>query len=113
MKSCGLSDYVIRCFKSYFNRTQEVRLNPVVFSSLSITTGIGQGMLLGPVILISYANHVIKNVSGLCVNMYADDCLVHAIGNNWKRMVPGTRDGLENFHNWCSDNCLKTLCAEN
>ena len=66
MKSCGLSDYVIRCFKSYFNRTQEVSLNTVVFSSLSITTGIGQGMLLGPVILISYANHVKECIRIMC-----------------------------------------------
>ena len=26
--------------------------------------------------------------------MYADDCLVHVIGNNWKRMVPRKQEGL-------------------
>ena len=107
LKSCRLSDYVTRWFNSYFNRTQEVRLNNVVSMSLSISTRIGQGTLPGPLIFISYVNDVIKNVSGLRVNMYADDCLIHMIGNNKKRMVPKIQDGLDNFHNWCSDNCLK------
>ena len=49
--------------------------------------GIGQGTILGSLIFIFYINDVIKNVAELRVNMYADDCLIYCIGNNWERMV--------------------------
>ena len=39
--------------------------------------------------------------------MYADDCLIYSIGNNWEDMVPRMQAGLDGFQNWCSDNCLK------
>ena len=107
MKSCRFRDYVTQRFKSYFNRTQEVRLDNVVSMTLSITTGIGEGTILGPLIFIFYINHVIKNASGLHVKMFADDCLIYSVGNSWERKVPKIQEGFDNFYNWCCDNSLK------
>ena len=39
--------------------------------------------------------------------MYADDCLIYTIGNNWDRMVPKIQQGLDCFQDWCLNNCLK------
>ena len=107
MRSCGLSELVLRWFRAYFDRTQVVKLNNTMSKPLSVTTGIGQGTILGPLIFIFYINDVISNVGDLRVNMFADDCLIYAIGNDWDRMVPKIQNGLDNFQNWCLDNRLK------
>ena len=39
--------------------------------------------------------------------MYVDDCLIYTIGNCWEKMVPNIQNGLNEFHNWCKNNCLK------
>ena len=113
MKSCGMSDNVVNWFKSYFTRTQVVRFNDVVSSILPVNTGIGQGTILGPLIFIFYINDVISNVANLRVNMYADDCLIYTVGNNWNLMSPKIQNGLNHFQNWCKDNCLKLNVKKN
>ena len=59
-----------------------------------VLTGIGQGTILGPLIFIFYINDVIRNVGNLRVNMYAHDCLIYKIGNNWEIWYPVFRKVL-------------------
>ena len=47
------------------------------------------------------------NIANLRINMYADDCLIYTIGNNWDRMRPKLQDGLHCFETWCVNNSLK------
>ena len=107
MKSCGIAEDVLCWFRSYFKRIQEVRFDEQVSTCQSISTGIGQGTILGLLIFIFYINDVIKNVAELRVNMYADDCLIYCIGNNWERMVVKIQEGLNSFQNWCIGNEMK------
>ena len=86
MVSCGLSDVVMKWVLSYFSHTQCVRYNNTVSDVLPVTSGIGQGTILGPLIFIFYINDVIKNIGNLRINMYADDCLIYCTGNNWNVM---------------------------
>ena len=73
----------------------------------SITTGIGQGTILGPLIFICYINDVNRNTADLRVNMYADDCLIYTIGNNWECMVGKIQSGLTVLQGWCLKNEMK------
>ena len=107
MLLCGLSELVVKWYKSYFTRTKIVKVNDKVSQTLAVATGIGQGTILGPLIFIFYINDVLRHLGTLRVNMYADDCLIYKIGNNWERMVPLIQDGLDCFQTWCVDNCLK------
>ena len=107
MKSCGLNNQVIKWFKSYFRRSQSVRFNDQISPTLPVETGIGQGTILGPLVFIFYINDVISRVANLKVNMYADDCLIYSVGNNWNTMFPKIQEGLNSFQKWCYDNCLK------
>ena len=107
LKSCGISDLVLKWFVSYFTRQQEVRVGGVTSNSKSVLSGIGQGTILGPLIFIFYVNDVIKNIDDLRINMYADDCLIYTVGNNWEDMVPRLQSGLNDFQMWCKNNCLK------
>ena len=65
LMSIGASDLVIRWFKSYFNRTQEVKVDNITSQTKAVSTGIGQRTILGPLIFIFYVNDVIKNVGNL------------------------------------------------
>ena len=70
-------------------------------------SGIGQGTILGPLIFIFYINDVISNIADLRINMYADDCLIYCIGNNWNLMRPRLENGVSKFQEWCLNNRLK------
>ena len=107
MRLCGVAENVLCWFRNYFNRTQEVRIGDQVSMWKPIRTGIGQGTILGPLIFIFYINDVIKNIDGLRIDMYADDCLIYAIGNNWERMVVKIQSGLSSFQEWCVNNEMK------
>ena len=107
MKSCGLSDLVLKCFKRYFTRTQSVRFNITVSEPSIVSSGIGQGTILGPLIFIFYINDVISNIGSLKINMYADDCLIYCTGNNWNLMRPKIQNGLNCVQIWCIKNRLK------
>ena len=50
---------------------------------------------------------MIKNIADLRINMYADDCLIYTIGNNWDRMVVKIQSGLNSFQEWCVNNGMK------
>ena len=73
----------------------------------SVDTGIGQGTILGPLVFVFYINVVVKNIGNLCINMYADDCLIYSIGNSWNLMFPKIQTGLNSFQKWCRKNSLK------
>ena len=40
----------------------------------------------------------------LRVNMYADDCLIYTIGNDWELMVPKMQAGLNSFQQSLHEN---------
>ena len=50
---------------------------------------------------------MMNNIANLRINMYADDCLIYTIGNNWELMSPKLHDGLKCFETWCVNNSLK------
>ena len=107
MRSCGIIENVLRWFRNYFNRTQEVRICHQVSMCKPIRTGIDQETILGPLIFIFYINDVIRNIADLRINMYADDCLIYTIGNNWDRRVVKIQSGLSSFQEWCVNNGMK------
>ena len=107
MRSCGIAEDVLRWFRNYFNGTQEVKIGNVVSDCKSISTGIGQGTILGSLIFVFYIDDVIECIPHLRVNMYADYCLIYTIGNSWECMVPEIKAGLNSFQEWCINNNMK------
>ena len=48
-----------------------------------------------------------NSIGDLRINMFADDCLIYKVGNNWDRIVPNTQEGLDQFQTWCHNNRRK------
>ena len=62
------------------NRTQQVLLDGVTSSSVSITSGVPQGTVLGPLMFLHYINDIITNINSP-LRIFADNCLLYRIIN--------------------------------
>ena len=102
-----MSIRVINWFKSYLTRSQMTKYGDVYSSVQQIPAGIAQGTVLGPLIFIFYINdceYVLENVK---ISMFADDCVLHCMGNNWERVHEVLQNDLTNFVNWSDSNRLR------
>ena len=77
LNAVGFSNHTIGWFKSYFsNRLFRVHLENCYSDSSSITCGVPQGSILGPLLFLIYVNDMPQAVSSNLF-LYADDsCLV-------------------------------------
>ena len=82
----GLSDRVISWFTSYLNRTQVLKYGDVMSDRKSVTAGIAQGTVLGPLLFIFYINDCVNILDKVKVSMFADDCILYLCGNNWRNI---------------------------
>ena len=92
---------------SYLDRTQIVRVNARNSSEIRVTTGIAQGTVLGPLIFIFYSNDIIRSITNCKISMFADDCILKTICNEFQQMYNKLQSDLDNFIGWCSENGLK------
>ena len=74
--SFGISDTTLSCFQSYLtNRTSSVRIGRHCFSSVTCTTGVPQGSVLGPLLFTAYVSPIagIAHLYSIDQQQYADD----------------------------------------
>jgi hypothetical protein len=85
---------------TYFlgNRQQQVLLNGIASSKLSIDSGVPQGTVLDPTLFLLFINDLPEHVN--CnVRLYADDCLLYRNVNNQSDSELLQKD-LTNVENW-------------
>ena len=70
-------------------------------------SGIAQGTVLGPLLFIFYINDVISTISHCKISMFADDCIIYEIGNDFDQMYRKLQSDLDSFIQWCTKNGLK------
>ena len=107
MSKIGFNALSLKWFKSYLTRTQVVKYNDLVSSTLPVKTGIGQGTILGPLLFIFYINDIISTTQHLKINMYADDCILYSSGNDWNKMILNIQPELDNIQKWCDNDKLR------
>ena len=73
-QSTSVNGTALKVFESYLtNRQQYVEYNDICSDLLSITTGVPQGSILGPLLFLIYVNDIACACTSFELVMYADD----------------------------------------
>lgn len=106
LSSLNLDSNVL-AWLNYFltNRLQYVTVNGHDSPEISVTSGVPQGSVLGPLLFLIYINDLPDCVSS-SVHLYADDCVLYReIRTDDDRNILQT--DLNNIRNWCDKWLMK------
>ena len=87
------------------NRKQYVEINDKKSITSTITCGVPQGSILGPLLFIIYINDMHKASSLQCIH-YADDTTLFSKGNNLDDLIDLTNNELAKIDKWVCANKL-------
>ena len=70
----GIRNIDIQWFRSYLSkRRQKVYVNGMFSDSLAIYTGVPQGSILGPLLLLIYINDIVKVTNYFSLRLFVDE----------------------------------------
>jgi len=93
LESTGLSNITILWIRDFLSgRKQYVTIDGKKSSEVSITSGVPQGSVLGPLLFLIYINNLPSNC-----RLFADDALIYNSSENFQML---TQD-LKFLENWC------------
>ncbi|GFX63402.1 probable RNA-directed DNA polymerase from transposon X-element [Trichonephila clavipes] len=93
---------LILLLKSYIsNRTFTVKINRTYSQTRSISAGIAQGSILGPVLFNLYVNDILKSTKTMLC-MYADDTAILSRHKNLNTLVENINEHLAHLEIWFS-----------
>ena len=73
----GIRGKLLQWIQSFpTNRTQRVVVDGICSSPCSVTSGVPQGSVLGPVLFLIYINDITSNIHSQ-LRLFADDCLIY------------------------------------
>ena len=99
---------VLGWVQSYLSdRQQRVLANDIYSSFQTITQGVPQGSVLGPLFYIIYANDLSKVIKNCKIAMYADDTVLYATKKCITDAVDSLQQDLTGLAAWCKCNGIK------
>ena len=81
-------------------------INGLLSSSCSLSCGVPQGTILGPLLFLLCINDLPNYLSNCEPRMYADDTHLTYASNNIHNIQTSLKEDLENVHNWLRANKL-------
>lgn len=107
----GINDTALQLFQSYLTkRSQYVELDTVKSALQTITTGVPQGSILGPLLFLIYVNDIVSASNMFTPIMYADDTtlvsILKAFGTEHMSSSETINMELEKINEWLKLNKL-------
>ena len=107
LKYYGLQHNENNWFQSYLgNRKQQVHVNGVASESCSISPGVPQGSILGPLLFIIFMNDLPKSSTFFSTRLYADDTSLTASGSDLDSLFCEINNHLPAVYEWFCSNKL-------
>ena len=107
----GITESSLMWFKNYFSeRSQSVRLNNETSDKITIDLGVGQGSILGPLVLCVMLNDMYDICKYSNLLGYADDTTLYHSYDNIVTLYARVKCDLKLLLNWfnCNRLCLNT-----
>ena len=97
----GIRGTPLNLIKSYLtNRSQKVIINETLSEELTITIGVPQGSILGPLLFIIYMNDITYSTSNATLGLYADNTTAIIRDNSKDNLITKSTKTLNDLGNW-------------
>ena len=107
LSKAGLTDPVIAWIRSYLSqRTQVTTVGNACSTPKSVSVGVPQGSVLGPLLFLIYVNDMPSCAKSCQVSLYADDTVLHFSSTNLRELEDNLNTNLKCICNWLNDNLL-------
>jgi hypothetical protein len=104
LANLGIRNTALEWFRSYLsNRMQRVEINGHLSEILSISCGVFQGSILGPILFLCYINEIF-NAPDLAMFLFADDTTCLAENNNLHDLINYINSELHKLAVWFKAN---------
>ena len=105
LKIYGIRNDALSWFESYLSqRQQQVSINNTKSSFKSVTCGVPQGSILGPLLFLLFINDLPLYTNNVSTDMYADDTTLSDIQTSQEAIERNLQIALNELHIWCKNN---------
>ena len=103
----GVAAAETQWFTDYlFNRIQKVQIGSQCSSSFSLTCGVPQGSILGPLLFLVFFNDLQEHLTESHCIQYADDTVIYVANENVNMIEDILNGESKNVLNYCRNNEL-------
>ena len=103
----GLDSEAVKWCKSYLEeRKQTTKFKKFTSSEHTVTSGVPQGSILGPILFIMFTNEMAEHFSNCKIMSYADDTQLIVTGNTTIQVKLKLEELIKLAQKWYTDNSL-------